>query len=83
MATHYFLKIGEVMFLGPFWTYLDRSCIGFLTQVRGHIMLRKPRNSNCIIERDIDSVLHQTFAPLIILSSVYDAMYLTGFGAWL
>ena len=28
----------------------------------------------CIIARDIDSVLHQTFAPLIILSSVYHKM---------
>ena len=29
------------MFQGPFWTYLDISCISFLTQVSGHTMLRK------------------------------------------
>ena len=28
------------MFQGPFFTYLDRSCIGFLTQMSGHTMLR-------------------------------------------
>ena len=35
------LKIGVVLFQGPFFTYLDRSCIGFLTQVSGHTVLRK------------------------------------------
>ena len=35
------LKMGVVMFQGPFFTYLERSCIGFLTQVSGHTMLRK------------------------------------------
>ena len=35
------LKIGGVMFQGPFFTYFDRSCIGFLTQVKRHNMLRK------------------------------------------
>ena len=35
------LKIGAVMFQGPFFTYLDRSCIGFLTPVSGHTVLRK------------------------------------------
>ena len=29
------------MFEGPFFTYLDRPCIGFLTQVSGQTMLRK------------------------------------------
>ena len=38
------LKIGVFMFQGPFFTYLDRSCIGFLIQVSGHIMLRKREN---------------------------------------
>ena len=35
------LKLGVAMFQGPFFTYLDRSCICFLTQVSGHTMLRK------------------------------------------
>ena len=35
------LQIGVVLFQGPFFTYLDRSCIGFLTQVSGHTVLRK------------------------------------------
>ena len=35
------LKIGVVLLQGPFFTYLDRSGIGFLTQVSGHTVLRK------------------------------------------
>ena len=38
---YYSSKIGVVMFQGPFLTYFDISCIGFLTQVSGHTMLRK------------------------------------------
>ena len=34
-------KIGVVMFKGLFFTYFDRSFIGFLTQVSGHTMLGK------------------------------------------
>ena len=33
------LKIGVVLFQGPFFTYLVRSWIGFLTQVSGHTVL--------------------------------------------
>ena len=29
------------MFQGRFFTYVDRSCIGFLTKVSGQTMLRK------------------------------------------
>ena len=35
------LKIGVVMFQGPFLTYLDRSYIGFLAEVSRHALLRK------------------------------------------
>ena len=35
------LKNGVVMLQVPFFTYLDRSCIGFFTQVSGHTKLRK------------------------------------------
>ena len=44
------LKIGVIMLRGPFFTYLDRFCIGFLTQVSGHIMLRKReiKNAFCL-----------------------------------
>ena len=35
------LQIGVVMFQGLFFTYLDRSCNGFLTQVSGYTVLRK------------------------------------------
>ena len=35
------LKMGVVILQGPFFTYLDISCIGFLTQASGHTMLRK------------------------------------------
>ena len=38
---YFYSKIGVVLFQGPFFTYLDISCIGFLTQVSGHTMLRK------------------------------------------
>ena len=35
------VKSGIVMFQGPFFTYLVRSCIRFLTQLIGQTMLRK------------------------------------------
>ena len=35
------LNIRIVMFQGPFLSYLDSSCKGFLTQVSGHTKLRK------------------------------------------
>ena len=41
-------KIGAVMFKGQFFTYLGRSCMGFLSQVRGHTILRKRENKFCV-----------------------------------
>ena len=33
------LKMGVVMFQGPFFTYLDRSSKDFMIQVNGHTVL--------------------------------------------
>ena len=57
------------MLQGPFFTYLDISCIGFLTQVRGHTMLRK-REIKIALLNVSSALCYIKLVPLIILSSV-------------
>ena len=68
------LQIGVVMFKGPVFTYLNRSCIGFLTQVSGHTMLRKCEIKIAVLIVILTLVLQQTFVSFIILSSVYSSI---------
>ena len=58
------LKIGVyvVMLQGPFFTYLDRSCIGFSSQVSGHTML-----SN----REIKIALLNKTSPLCFIKRLF------------
>ena len=55
-------KIWVAMFQGPFFTYLDRSFIGVLTQVSGHAMLRKHEFitfvTRIFIGNDVENLRH-------------------------
>ena len=60
------LKNGIVMLQGPFFTCLDRSCKGFLTQVSGHTMLRK---------RDIKIAFLNVFSTLYYIKLWFRRSY--------